>query len=180
MQKSVFIAFLLTCAAGMAFAQAYKWVDENGVVHYSDRPQPGAEEVQIETGPARRPVVPRTTPASDAEPVAEPEEEDYVRLDIATPQAEETLWNIQGILNVSLALEPGLKPGHQVRIYFDGEARMVLGTSFQIPEVFRGVHNIQAEIVDSRGNLQIRSDNHRFYVQQTSVLNTNRPTVAPR
>ncbi len=180
MQKSVFIAFLLTCAASMAFAQAYRWVDEDGVVHFSDRPQPGAERIEIETGPAPRLIVPPSTAVGEAEPAAEPEDDDYVSLTIASPESEETLWNIQGILNVSLALEPALKPGHQVRIYFDGEPRLVLGTTFQIPEVFRGVHNIQAEIVDSRGQLQIRSDNHRFYVQQTTVLGVNRPRPVPR
>ncbi len=178
----MFIAFLLTCAAGMAFAQAYKWVDENGVVHYSDRPQPGAEEVEIDTGPAPRPFVPRSVSAPEPVAEPEPEDEDYVSLVIASPESEETLWNIEGILNVSLALEPGLKPGHQVRIYFDGEPRMVLGTTFQIPEVFRGVHNIQAEILDERGQLQIRSNNHRFYVQRTTVLGStpNRPPGIPR
>ena len=177
MQKNVFIAFLLTCVAGIAFAQAYKWVDENGVVHYSDRPQPGAEEITIESGPTPRPVVPRRTSTTPAEPAAEPEPEDddYTSLVIASPNAEETLWNIQGILNVDLALQPGLKPGHQVRVYFDGSPRMVYGTNFQIQEVFRGVHNIQAEILNERGELQIRSVNHRFYVQQTTVLGVNRP-----
>ena len=103
----------------------------------------------------------------------EPEEEEgpfrYDSIEVANPGAEETLWNIEGVLNVSVALTPSLQPGHQVRVYFDGEPRMVNGTSFQIQEVWRGVHNIQVEILNQGGELMIRSRTNRFYVQQNSV-----------
>lgn len=56
-----------------------------------------------------------------------------------------------------------------MRVYFDGQPRMVAGTSFQIDEVWRGVHNIQAEVIDSTGKLMIRSRTNRFYVQQSTV-----------
>ena len=70
---------------------------------------------------------------------------------------------------MSLALSPGLQSGHQVRVYFNGQQRTVTGTSFQIDEVFRGVHNIRAEVIDSTGRLMIRSTPNRFYVQQNTV-----------
>ena len=108
--------------------------------------------------------------ASPKEPAPEPEEAfSYESLTIASPAAEETLWNIGGDLNVSLALNPPLQPGHQVRVYFDGNAQMVAGTSFQLNEVWRGVHNLQAEIIDETGRMLIRSRTNRFYVQQTTV-----------
>jgi hypothetical protein len=46
---------------------------------------------------------------------------------------------------------------------------MVQGTSFQLQEVWRGVHNLQAEVLDETGKLMIRSQPARFYVQQNSV-----------
>ena len=66
-------------------------------------------------------------------------------------------------------LRPALQQGHRVRVYYDGEQQLVTGTSFQIQEVFRGVHNIQVEVIDQAGQLKIRSQTNRFYVQQTSV-----------
>ena len=60
-------------------------------------------------------------------------------------------------------------PGHRVRLYFDGTPRMVSGTSFQIDDVYRGVHNLQAEVIDDTGKLIIRSRPSRFYVQQNSI-----------
>ena len=82
-----------------------------------------------------------------------------------------SLRNIEATLNVTLALTPALKPGHQVRVYFDGTPQMVGGTSFQLDEVYRGVHNLQAEVIDETGKLIIRSRPSRFYVQQNTVRN---------
>ncbi len=168
----VFIVGLL--AAGASFAQAYKWVDKDGVVHYSDRPEPGAQEINLPTTKPARRTSSRTT-ASAAMPAeaapAQPERPfRYESLSVAAPGAEETLWNIEGILNVSLSLSPALQPGHRVRVYFDGTPQPATGTSFQLQEVYRGTHNLQAEILDANGTLMIRSAPTRFYVQQTSIL----------
>ena len=93
----------------------------------------------------------------------------YESLTIEAPLAEETLWNIEGVLNVTLSLQPALQTGHRIRVYFDGTPRFVNGLSFQIDEVYRGVHNIQAEIVDKSGTMMIRSVPNRFYVQQNAI-----------
>lgn len=177
MFRRIFTAIAILLGAGAVLAQAYKWVDEDGVVHFSDRPQPGAEQVELPKSPPRS-----TTPASMSsnrfgtsrdDAAAEPPPEEppfrYESLTIASPAAEETLWNIEGVLNVSLDLRPALQPGHRVRVYFDGEPQMVSGTSFQIEEVWRGVHNLQAEVLDEAGKLMIRSVPNRFYVQQSSL-----------
>ena len=153
--------------------EAYVWTDEDGVVHYSDRPQPGARRIELSepnTGqsPTRR--RPEATPDDAAEDAAEEEAPfRYESLAVASPGAEETLWNIGGVLNVSLALNPPLQPGHQVRVYFDGNTQIVPGTSIQLNEVWRGVHNLQAEVLDETGKMLIRSRTNRFYVQQSTV-----------
>ena len=171
MEHRRIIALLLVLACGQSFAQAYRWVDEDGVVHYSDTPQPGATEVDL--GKYRAPAsaqraVPRQ-PAPVAADQDEPEVFRYESLAVASPAPEQTLWNIGGILNVSLALSPALQPGHQVRVYFDGTPQIVNGTSFQLQEVWRGVHNLQAEVLDENGRMLIRSRTNRFYVQQSTV-----------
>ncbi len=170
--RALFILFGLLVASA-ALADAYKWTDEDGVVHYSDRPEPGAESVDLGQATRSRPQSTRpaatsSSPGDEASnAVAKPFS--YTSLEISAPAPEETLWNIEGTLNVSLALSPALQPNHQVRVYFDGVARTVEGTSFQLQEVYRGVHNIQAEVLDETGTLMIRSLPNRFYVQQNTV-----------
>ena len=166
------IGILAVFAAGAVMAQAYRWVDDNGVVHFSDRPVEGAERIVLPSDGTRpRAQQPAPTFAATTTPTAEPPPEvfQYESIEIVAPAPEETLWNIEGVLNVSLALNPPLQPGHQVRVYFDGNPQMVSGTSFQLNEVWRGVHNLQAEIIDETGRTMIRSRTNRFYVQQNTV-----------
>ena len=172
--RSIFLVLCLLAATAVWAQEAYRWVDEDGVVHYSDTPVEGAERILL---PAPNVAVTprsnrRTTTDSGTDDEEEAEEQGpfrYESIEIVSPVAEETLWNIEGILNVSVALEPGLQPGHELRAYFDGQLQEVSGTSFQLQEVWRGVHNIQVEVVDETGQLKIRSQPNRFYVQQNTV-----------
>jgi hypothetical protein len=175
MHKRVIIGFTaMLLSGGIVAEEAYRWVDEAGVVHYSDRPEPGAEAIDLPTYEPK-PGSSTTTPASSrsrggasqsgdaAEPFG------YTSLTVASPASEETLWNIEGVLNVSLSLQPGLRSGHRLQVYFDGTPQTVTGTSFQLEGVYRGQHNLQAEVIDQSGNLMIRSEPSRFYVQQNAI-----------
>ncbi len=160
--------------AAMALADgAYKWVDEDGVVHFSDVPVEGAEVVNLSeysrtTGASLTRARPEKRNTSDDSATPTPAFR-YESISIAVPGAEETLWNIEGTLSVTVRVSPPLQSGHQIRAYFDGEARTVGSTSFTIDEVYRGVHNLQVEVVDNTGKLMIRSVTNRFYVQQNTV-----------
>ena len=158
----------------MALADGvYKWVDEDGVVHFSDVPVDGAEAVDLSefsrtTGANLTRARPENRNTGDDSATPTPAFR-YESISIDVPGAEETLWNIAGILNVTVLVSPPLQSGHQIRAYFDGESRTVGGTSFTIDEVYRGVHNLQVEVVDSTGKLMIRSQTNRFYVHQNTV-----------
>jgi uncharacterized protein DUF4124 len=172
MLKRLFIGIATLVVAGAVFGQAYTWVDKEGIVHYSDRPVPGAERIQLPTSkpssqPYSRPVRSST---SQAIPAEKEKPFEYKSLTFTAPVAEETLWNIEGVLNVSLSLRPALQSGHRVRVFLDGTPRMVSGTSFQLEEVYRGVHNLQAEVVDETGKMMIRSVPNRFYVQKNTII----------
>lgn len=173
MLKRIFIASIAVLAASVVMAQAYRWIDADGTVHYSDRPTDGAEEIYLpESTRNSRPVRARADASvADADVAAQPGEFSYESIEVIAPGPEETLWNIEGVLNVTLSVQPALQPGHRVRVYFDGEPTMVSGSTFQIQEVFRGVHNIQAEVLDQNGQLMGRSQPNRFYVQQNSIVN---------
>ena len=173
MEIRTIIVLLGVLAAPLAAAEeAYVWTDEDGVVHYSDRPVPGAKRIELSEPNTSRSPAPRRAgdDTADADtPTDETGPFRYESFTVAAPGAEETLWNIEGALNVSLALSPPLQSGHQIRVYLDGSPRMVSGTSFQLEEVWRGVHNLQAEVLDETGKMLIRSQTNRFYVQQTTV-----------
>jgi hypothetical protein len=185
------IALLAVLLGGAVMAQAYRWVDEDGVVHFSDVPTEGAERIELphsdrprSPAPAPRRTAQSTAAAATAESAAEEPAAvfKYESIEVVQPAPEETLWNIEGVLNVALRVTPALRSEDTVRVIFDGEQRMTTNSSsFQVQEVWRGVHNIQVEIVDSTGRLMARSLPNRFYVQQNaigSLPTTLTPTVA--
>jgi hypothetical protein len=186
MHMRILVALFAILLGGAVMAQAYRWVDEDGVIHFSDVPVEGAERIELPSDDRQRPapaprrsasLSPSATPESgtDAPPVVFK----YDSIEVVRPAPEETLWNIEGVLDVALRVTPALRPEDQVRVIYDGEQRMTVNaTSFQLQEVWRGVHNIQVEIVDSTGKLMARSLPNRFYVQQNSIANATRPTRA--
>lgn len=172
--RTILVLLGLFAAPPVVAAEAYVWTDDEGVVHYSDRPMPGARRIELADPNTGQSPAPRRRDTASSDSAEDPAEDSgpirYESLEVASPGAEETLWNIAGVLNVSLTLSPALQPGHQVRVYFDGNPQIVQGTSFQLQEVWRGVHNLQAEVIDQNGKMLIRSRPNRFYVQQSTVF----------
>ena len=69
-------ALAMAMTAGLLADEVYRWVDEDGVVHFGDRAQgiPNAEVVNVPSGPSRQAEAPPpTTPAApQAEADSEP------------------------------------------------------------------------------------------------------------
>jgi hypothetical protein len=169
MQTRSILVFTALLAATAAFADdAWKWIDADGVVHYSDVPVEGAEQVNLsEYNKKTGAQISNGRTVKDKTEVQE--KVAYASIEIASPRAEETLWNIEGLLNVTVAVTPQLQSGHRIRAYLDGEALDVGGASFQILDVYRGTHSLQAEVIDNTGRVLVRSPTSRFYVQQNSI-----------
>ena len=78
-------------------AQMYKWVDERGVTHYSEKPPPGRKSQQIQAAPAPPavPASPSTPAGSQANPAPtwNDQERDFRRRQIEREQAAEKKQN---------------------------------------------------------------------------------------
>lgn len=85
-QVLVMLTAAVLLQAGQASAEIYKWVDENGQVHYSDRATaPAADKVTVQAAP---PSQPQRTPAASgsAFPVTPEEQQDAVHLQMEYQQ----------------------------------------------------------------------------------------------
>jgi len=149
----------------------FKWVDENGQMHFSDVPEDGAMAVEI--APVQTfsaPASSATTTASDV--AVESEALGYESLTITSPAMEETIWNTGGEITVAVQIKPGLQTGHQIRLYIDGKPLPNLQaytSSLQVSGVERGEHKLRAEVWDENGQILIASQPSTFFYQQTSV-----------
>jgi len=184
----ILMALLMTFAVMAGASEMWRWVDENGMVHFSDRPQPGAERVDMRpaqtfTAPPVEPRPPRGAPEEPGDPTTR-----YTQLSILSPAEGETLWNIGTELNVQLAIDPPLAGAHELRVFLDG-ARVEdspQGAQFTLRDVFRGERRLRVSIVDESERELVSTPTIVFYVQQASLQNPaqqgapTRPPPRPR
>lgn len=177
---NIAILCLVLLVATAASAKTYRWVDADGVVHYSDSPRPGSknpqeQEIDIQAVNVIKSRPPRPAPArsaSESQDEASEASFAYRTLRVVAPGDGDTLWNIGGNLNVSVQVSPGLRPNHGVVFVLDGKqatAEPVTGTSATLGEVYRGEHRLTAIVRSADGQDLITSAPVRFYVRQRGL-----------
>lgn len=173
--KIALTLILLAMSFGVS-ATTYRWVDEQGVVHYSDMPHEGATEVELGSAQgysSTPPSVARKTPASDSGDFQ------YDSVEIVSPYEEEVLFNIETRMSMQVAIVPALRPDHFLRLQIDGKDvtdKPVRSRSFQIDGVFRGTHTAQLTVVDADGKTVQQSGVRTFHIRQ----NIAQPRKQPR
>jgi len=176
MRKWLILLSALSGTAASA-APAWTWVDEEGTRHYSDRPGPGAQQVELAGaqafGSAAR--APRSSGATAQGGTAGVPGAPYQSVEVTSPAEQETLWNIGTNLPVQVRIQPALQTGHRLDLLFDGQRRNLntANTRVTLPDVFRGQHTLQVVVIDSAG-MEVMRSAARVFVQQTSTLNQNR------
>jgi hypothetical protein len=152
-------------------------------VHYSDRPVPGARQVELagaQNFGAAAPTTPTSSTTSAAQTAAGTGPL-YRLVDIVSPAEQETLWNIETVLNVQVRFQPALQPGHRYDLVLDGQRRNVNTASprVSLSDVFRGTHTLEVIVIDEAGAELMRSPTRTFVVQQNSVQNPNSVIARP-
>ena len=177
MRTLLFTLLSLACSLALA-ATVYKWVDENGTVHYSDQPHPNAQKVQVQAAQT----YPATATPSQAAAVANgtagnDTDRSYRGCAIVSPQDGTEVANVDS-LSVSVRTDPAVHSGDQIYILMDGTAvngGNPTGTQFSISPVDRGSHTLQAVVRDAAGNLMCQTPGISVDVHQNSVLNPANP-----
>jgi hypothetical protein len=174
---------LLAGTGTASAAKTYRWVDAQGVVHYSDTPQPGAEQVtlpsaQTYTAP---PAPPASVPAAAGTPAAAtgppPGAGAYQSCAITEPVAETSLFAPDSV-HVAVSLDPPLRNGDRLQVLLDGQplqASSPSATSLEAAQPDRGAHLLSAVVRDSSGKMVCSASGVTFYVQRPSVLSPQSP-----
>jgi len=174
---------LLSLAAPLALAATiYKWVDENGVIHYSDQPHPNAQKVQLKEAQTYKPpaIDTATTATGPIVPPLPPPPPPYSGCMIIEPQADAEFANIDS-LNIVVQTDPVLRPGDRVYLTMDGDALnggAPIAGSFALSPVDRGTHTLQAVVRGADGTVRCQAPAVTFNVHQPSLLNPANPVRA--
>src|SRR5215475_5858224 len=149
------LLFTLMSALGSVAVAAtvYKWVDENGVTHYSDQPHENAQKVQLKapqtySAPPVAPVKPQGAagsrgPAQKKGPV-------YQSCTVIEPTTDQVYLNTSDV-SASVMVVPVMRAGDRAVVTLDGAqvpGVPVAGGQFMISPVDRGSHTLQFTVQD--------------------------------
>jgi hypothetical protein len=163
----------LLAAFAVQAAVIYKWVDADGVVHFSDQPSPGAEKIYTSSpSSAAAASSPRSTGGAAQAPVsAAASGLGYSDFSITTPVNDQTFFG-DDVVAVHLNLTPPLKTNQSVTWHLNGKQLDYPPTavSFALPRLDRGAYTLAATITDQETSESQSSNNVTFYVRQPSAL----------
>jgi hypothetical protein len=165
LQRLLALALLVACSAQAAVV--YKWVDADGVVHFSDQPAPGSEKILTSAAPHVGTVA-VSPPATGSQPRQTPNAPPAV-FAIVSPNAEQTFVNEP--VPVRLDFQPGPTGGQLLTWKLNGQTLTEqTGLQFTLPNLPRGAYNLSATLVDPSTQETVSSASVSFYVQQPSLL----------
>lgn len=171
---------LATLSLAPQAAAVYKRELPDGSVTYSDQPDPGAKTFEPPPPQVIEPFTPSAASPDRGANSGRPAQQAlvYEEVAIASPTPDEVVWNNENLLDVTVSLRPPLRPraGHGLLILLDGKpvARSEGEIQFQLNDVFRGTHVLQAVITDRAGSELQRSEPVTFHVRQASLLSPAR------
>jgi hypothetical protein len=178
--RAVVFTLMFMAAALASAATIYKWVDENGVTHYSDQPHPGAQKIQVEAAQTYKGSSSQARSSASAAPPPKTASAPTYSCSVSRPAAQEMFPNTD-MVPASVHVEPPLRPTDRLFVTLDGAAvpaTVSPDAEFDLTSVLRGAHQLAARIEDASGATLCQSQPVPFYVRQASVLAPNSP-LAP-
>jgi Domain of unknown function (DUF4124) len=172
------VALCLLGLSGLSVATTlYRWVDAQGVVHYSDTPHEGAQVIQISGAQTYHGNSSAPPPGGTAPPPASKKSLPYASCAITSPTPDSSLYAPESVA-VSVAVSPGLQEGDQLTVQVDGrqlQSGTEGGQNFAIQEPERGDHSISAQVRSPEGLLLCNAPPVTFSVTRPSVNSPNNP-----
>ncbi|PFG45583.1 uncharacterized protein DUF4124 [Vibrio sp. ES.051] len=175
----------LLIASAVPAQVAYTWVDESGVIHFSDTPSQGSKAIALPNLEASAPapkvestesLTPQanTTTKPEKKPETKTDQLQPLQLSIQTPQHNETIRSNRGLINITLETNRKLGIGEQLQLLLDGkpygapQGRM----TWQLNNIDRGTHTLAVHAKRS-GKLIASTSPITVHLHRASV----KPTV---
>ncbi len=174
MKKAVYLLLILIAVPALA-QTVYRWVDKNGVVHYSDQPHQNAKEVKLGSatvlpfkvsGADQPETAPRPATASPPS----------YQVKILAPAPGTTIWPVNYKIHAQVRVTPPLGGGALLKYELDGKTmgKPTHSTSVELKPVYRGTHTLTVSVLGPKGNA-VATGSSKFYARQHSLLHPGRP-----
>jgi Domain of unknown function (DUF4124) len=176
--RQSWLAIGLLTAFSVQAAVIYKWVDADGVVHYSDQSSPGAEKIVTGSSSAAPGAGARTGTAPSPRMSPQPAQKglNYSEITISSPAPEQSFFG-DDVIAVHLTLTPSLRPNQAITWHLNGTQLDFPpdSLSFALPRLDRGTYVLTASITDQTTGESQSSNGVTFYVRQPSSLAPQSP-----
>ena len=176
----ILAALLLPLAA--APQEIYRWVDKDGIVHYSDQPgSPDAQLVTVVAPNAYESSGDADSASSSYQPPTDEGEDSplYGSIQIAQPSPDQVFFGSNATVNVVTQLDGELQPDHTILMYVDGNLRYTDSGTLTLSGLPRGSHFVRAAVFDNMTKqVVISSPQVTFHVRQASTQNPQTPVPA--
>ncbi|AXQ31326.1 DUF4124 domain-containing protein [Solimonas sp. K1W22B-7] len=179
--RNIILAIALFLSLPVTAADVYKYTDEKGIVHYTDKPpSKNAKPANLPPLHTYSPApmgglsapTPSTPGAAEVAPIK-------YELRITSPEPDQTNRDASGNLAVTVVVTPDLPDGYTLVYYADdqanGEPRTT--TSATLSGLARGQHSIVVALIDKTGAEVTRSAAVAVNLRQPTV---KAPVAAPR
>jgi hypothetical protein len=179
--RSILILAGLVVSLVAASQEIYRWVDKDGVVHYSD--QPGADNAVLitvlepnlsesgESGAA--------SGGADTDRPAARDAPEYESLAIITPTPDQVFFGADAVVSATAELDGTLQPDHTVVFFLNGNRHEATGLGTEFTNLARGSYFLRASVVDQDGRPVISSPQTTFHVRQPSINSPQSPQAPP-
>ena len=157
-------------------AETWRWKDENGVVHYSDRPLPGAERVEVAAPNLEKAATGSQAPSTPRPAQPAPAGFRYTECIVQAP-GKDQVFNAVDAVTASVRISPALQRDHRVQVILDGNVyaawpeRALTG---KLEAIQRGTHTLRVLVLDAGKKAVCEGPAISFHVRQPSVLAPNK------
>jgi hypothetical protein len=185
-----FIILLLVFWPLIGMTDVYKWVDDEGRVHYGDQPLADSNATHLPEFDVKSPPPVDEPVIADPEP-ATPEGTPGVytfpelfgdgpaqqavgySIRITTPLQDATVRDNQGIIPVAFTTSPMPGDDFSYQMYLDGMPwfQPFFSQQVYLSSVDRGTHTIQVKLMNSEGAVVGESNSVTFHLHRASALN---------
>jgi hypothetical protein len=148
----------------------YRWVDAQGVIHYSDQPVEGAEKVTTSTG--KKGIGGTVPQVVTEEPKPKGPKLSFAQFAITSPGPQETITGNQPVL-VHLALAPELTSTQNITWFLNGQPLVNQApdaVQFTLEDLPRGTYSLSATVTDQSTGDAKSADPVTFFVVRPSLL----------
>lgn len=182
---------LFFCLISYANAAVYQTEDDHGNLTFSDIPMPSSQEYNFTTS-LNHFNASNTTQAqlSDQASLAQPESSPTAAsstsgiptdklanysISILSP-ADQTTFQNQEPITVTVQLSPNLRQGDQIQLTVDGKPYQEPQASaiFLLNDLIRGTHQIQARVLTTEGGQSLSQPITIYKHQPSAILNSGR------